>query len=938
MAKYTIHHHHFRPVNIKKWTLCPHCLSYHTILSPTNHIKLYTYAIKFCTIVYYQDQRDKYYSTNYRYFLYFHNKMEKFCVFIAIIILLIGILYYYRIVKMNSFTDYDQLASDSIAYANYQGKYYDGLDKNLFLNDGLIADQIANATSTANNETHEEITADAPKKNQLGSFGITMTSDPTDSVEKIDKTMCKPINMPSYIPARSSTSMFGCGWYYIDDPLKPSICTYGTQSEPVFKNDLPLNGEWIWDIETAQKKEEMKFCRRFQFCEQMNSDALKNVGKCGFCLNKGYAVPVNGDKEKYPDEQESCGEPLVLDPKMCRSTALPTVLTSDGTACDMFGTPSADNFTRVYTKGECDKLNGKMMANGDCISPTGQVFNHECKALNTPVAIYQQSTQTDDVCKTDTGGVSISCLIALAKSVGFKTKGGLIQLLTDETMRKNETIMDAITILRTAGINIPNSALGFGKIDKDSATSVYNTIFVSLSTGSKLRIKSAASILVSSDNLDYDTCNDPTDDTDSTSLICVQRAFRQAGCQASGTAYPNSNLIKSYAGMSINDIKALFSKLYESMSNSDPIAQSNSIEQCLGPNFKGYKSVVDSQLKAIADAKEAAERKRKAAEEAEKARLLAITKAKIEAEAREAARLKAEAEAAERARAEAEERARLAAIAKAKADEEARIAAEAIARAKSEAEARAAAEAERRARAEAERRARAEAEARARAEEEAKAAAEAARAAAEAARLAAEANARAEAEARVAAEADRKERDRLYSLQLISNPLTSNKRLGKVLNLSSNYVLNFNITFRNNTDSWVPIFIFHLYDNMDEWGRHRSEDGSYIPGVLCRGGTSLYIATSFDWGVSSAHIPLNTRTNVIIICTGNQLVLSIQGVATQTYTMDRSRFNPNGKPVYLDYFYHQDVVIDNAIYTIYPENMGKFKYPQDTGRLLLPLT
>ena len=70
--------------------------------------------------------------------------MEKFCVFIAIIILLIGILYYYRIVKMNSFTDYDQLASDSIAYANYQGKYYDGLDKNLFLNDGLIADQIAN--------------------------------------------------------------------------------------------------------------------------------------------------------------------------------------------------------------------------------------------------------------------------------------------------------------------------------------------------------------------------------------------------------------------------------------------------------------------------------------------------------------------------------------------------------------------------------------------------------------------------------------------------------------------------------------------------------------------------------------------------------------------------------------------------------------------------
>ena len=865
--------------------------------------------------------------------------MEKFCIFIFVIILLIGILYYYRVKKMNSFTDYNELAMDNVAYTNYQAKYYDGLDKNLFLNDGLIADQVANATSTANNETYEESNQnqnqyEKPKKDPYGSFGITISSDPSDSLEKFNQTMCKPVTMPSDIPTRSVSSIFGCGWYYIDDPLKPSICTYGTQTEPVFKNDLPLNGEWIWNIETAQKKEEMKYCRRFQFCEQMNSDALKNVGKCGFCINKGYAVPVNGDQEKYPNEQDACGEPVIVDPKMCRSTALPTVLTSDGTSCDVFGMPSADNFTRVYTTEECDKLNGKFMANGDCVSPTGQVFNHECKALNTPVDIYQQASPSEDVCKTDTGGVSIPCLIAVAKSLGFKKDGGILKLLSDATMRKDNTILNAITILRTAGINIPNSALGFGKIDKESATSVYSEIYNSLRTGYKQRTKYAASILISGDDLDYDPCNDPTDDTDSTSLMCVQRAFRQTGCQASGTAYPNSNLIKSYAGMTINEIKARFSKLYESMNNSDPIEQSRSIEQCLGPSFKGYNSVVDSQLKAIADAKAAAEARRRAIEEAEKARLAAIAKAKAEAEAREAARLRAIAEAAERARLEAEERARLEAEARARAEEEARIAAEAVARAKSEAEARAAAEAERRARAEAEARARAEAEARALAEAKARAAAEAAR------RVEETRNRFKAAQLAAAAGKDCDARTPPYSLQLIVDPLTSNKRLGMVKNATNNYVLNFNITFRNGTDSWLPIFIAHLYDDMKEWDRRRKEAGSYIPGILCRGGTSLYMCSGttnqYDWGQQTEQIPLNTQTNVIMMCTGNQLTLSVQGLETKTYTLDSPRFNPNGKSVYFDFFYNENVVIDNMILTLYPESMNGLSYPTDIGKVLVP--
>ena len=532
--------------------------------------------------------------------------MADFYAFILIVIILLGFLYYYRLKKMNAFVDYTAMAFNNKSFNNYQIKYFDSFDK-LFVNDGLETVVLDDAVST--NLYNEEIKQDEIKQAEIkrlngktiqtntspDKMDIPFMNDPTFFYQQKDVSMCSNILSPMDIPTRSPISIFGCGWYYIDDTAKPSVCAYGTESEPLFKDDLPINGEWIWDIETAQKKEEMKYCRRIKSCNLISTTAFNKFAKCGFCINKGYGVPMTSSdgSEKYPNEPQSCGQKLIADPKQCNAVILPTVNTSDGTSCEQYGTPSKDNATRVYTEEECTLLNGKYMANGDCISPTGQIFNYECRGLNTPVQIYQASDSLEN-CDTSRSNMSRICLVALAKSFGYKNDGGVIKLLTDTKNSVNETMLNAVKILRDAGINVPNAALGIGYIDADSAKNVYNELQHTVLFGATKRIKYAASILVTGDNLEYDPCNDTTDVAASTSIMCLQRMFRQAGCQASGTAYPSSSTIQLYAGRSIDDIKAYFSRLFDSINDGDRNRQGDNLAKCFGMDFAGTNKVMNS--------------------------------------------------------------------------------------------------------------------------------------------------------------------------------------------------------------------------------------------------------------------------------------------------------------------------------------------------------
>lgn len=54
--------------------------------------------------------------------------------------------------------------------------------------------------------------------------------------------------------------------------------------------------------------------------------------------------------------------------------------------CGLYGKPSEDGETRVYSKAECDSLKGNWFANGECHRPEGGSFSYDCKGLNKSMA------------------------------------------------------------------------------------------------------------------------------------------------------------------------------------------------------------------------------------------------------------------------------------------------------------------------------------------------------------------------------------------------------------------------------------------------------------------------------------------------------------------------------------------------------------------------
>ena len=56
-----------------------------------------------------------------------------------------------------------------------------------------------------------------------------------------------------------------------------------------------------------------------------------------------------------------------------------SIMSSD---CGLYGKPSEDGETRIYSKAECDSLKGNWFANGECHRPEGGSFSYDCKKLN----------------------------------------------------------------------------------------------------------------------------------------------------------------------------------------------------------------------------------------------------------------------------------------------------------------------------------------------------------------------------------------------------------------------------------------------------------------------------------------------------------------------------------------------------------------------------
>ena len=64
------------------------------------------------------------------------------------------------------------------------------------------------------------------------------------------------------------------------------------------------------------------------------------------------------------------------------------------TPCGTSGKPSPDNNIRLYTKEECDELNGNFAGNGECLKRGGGSWSWECRGLNFKSSDNMENQET----------------------------------------------------------------------------------------------------------------------------------------------------------------------------------------------------------------------------------------------------------------------------------------------------------------------------------------------------------------------------------------------------------------------------------------------------------------------------------------------------------------------------------------------------------------
>jgi hypothetical protein len=487
--------------------------------------------------------------------------MKAWILYLALAVGVLVLLYFTK--RNEGFEDFLQLNN---RFTRSQDKYFeDQAGKEIYVNPGLKLDMTDAVyqpdlyLATSKDRSYKDYLAENP-------YNAYMTQD----------TMCRQARSPKDLPARAARDIVGCGWWF--HPDVPSVGAVGVLSGPIISEKLPVGGQWIWDVPTAVMKEDVKFCKRIKNCDLISVPGI--AGRCGFCTRLGHAVPIQSDgSDKYPDSTDgACGAPTKRTPDECRPPP-PPLVTREGIKCKTYGRPSPDNRIRLYNKDECDALNGKWYPNGECLIKTGGSYSAACSGLNSPLQAV--SPRTCD--PGPSGALSKECLISLASGIGF-TKAGAILKNMYNNVKPSGIDQQAIDMLATIGISIPAAVLGSGQIDLQTAGTTYQKIYNAMTSASKPMVQEAAKWLaVGSDN--FDVCNLDAKAAGPFNPTCLQQAFREAGCQASGAAYPSKATAAKYASMTWGDVATFFKNTYASMSSSDVATQDKATKECLGVSY-----------------------------------------------------------------------------------------------------------------------------------------------------------------------------------------------------------------------------------------------------------------------------------------------------------------------------------------------------------------
>jgi hypothetical protein len=487
-----------------------------------------------------------------------------------LLIALVGVVLALALRRREGFIDF----SAQQRFGDHQDTYFhDQISKGIFVNPGLVESPLnsdltprnTNVTSLQGLEAAIGMTDLYLPTSTQREYGKYLITDPENTFTEADKSFCAGATQPKNMPPVVAGSRVGCGWYYYDD-ARPSVGALGTRDGPIFTDAL-RGGEYIWDRAAAQKREEIKKCRNVRSCEVLDSVR----GDCGFCKQKGHAVPVNSNGAvKYTDA--SCGVPVSLTKDSCLARP---VVTSDGVSCGSAGRPSLDGTLRLYTKAECDALGGNWSTNGTCMKLNGSgSFSAECAALNAP------PRASEDICAPDAvGKLSVACLKSIAALKGCGESGGAVRIIANNG-NMGATDKLAIATLAENGLTLP-SALWSRNIGVQEAADVFERI-VATTRDMRLReiVRGAATWMAIGGN-EFDPCKFGSDDSGPFPTACLQRAFRAAGCQAGGTAYPRESTIDA-ATKTWKQVNDEYTARFAETRSGDPTKQDAALRSCLG--------------------------------------------------------------------------------------------------------------------------------------------------------------------------------------------------------------------------------------------------------------------------------------------------------------------------------------------------------------------
>lgn len=376
---------------------------------------------------------------------------------------------------------FGQMYDTENAFSQRQNKiFWNKMNKELDYNSGLDKEMRMSFKEAVKNI--DPMTS-ATAKNNLDDF---FRKDPLPSIQQKGLN-CSTIKKPSLLPKRTLNTVSGCGWWYVDDDTKSSFAENGTKLGPLanLKAKAP-SGKWIWDLDEAQKLEDVKRCRKIKSCEI--ADLLPK--ECGFCSSTGGGLPIdNKGNAKYPEDNTLiCPETIVVNPKRCPKPIPIPIVTADGKVA----------FNNIK-QSICDPVNGKL---------------------------------------------TIECLISLAKAVGFNEDGAIMTVLNNDSLGyyKGSEIPRFIfrtaidTLEKDAKIKTISAFLGDGVCTREDALNYYKAVNEVIASGRTIKVKEAAAFLVL--GTEFDPCRYESDQVGPFELYCLEHLAREKGCQPDGTEFP----------------------------------------------------------------------------------------------------------------------------------------------------------------------------------------------------------------------------------------------------------------------------------------------------------------------------------------------------------------------------------------------------------------